>query len=154
MNWYGRKFRNPPPEQIVASETDLGEHIGDWIAMVPSDNPFDKVCAPKLVPPREATLVTSVVDYSNDPLSLKSTPLPEVHAPVLDLDIEHIYYESSTPGHAALLLNVQLDWTEYVELLTVLNKCGIIQDGFFEASIQRGYSSVRTPWTKKIPKEN
>ncbi len=153
MNWFGRKFRNAPNEMLSESTGepgDLGQHLGDWCMGV--SLPEGSVHNP------EATLVTSSLEPL--PTHTRNGEVIEydfgheggLHAPVLDLDLEHVYYESSTPGHAALLLNVRLTWEQYSELIDVLESCGIIQHGFAEATCQRGYSAVRTPWTKKIPK--
>lgn len=144
MNWFNRKFRDAPNEQLSASTGEDGEpygtHIGDWC-------PGEYEGAGGKLPNGAATLVTSLLDRPFD-----SPEVGPVHAPVLDLDLEHVYYESTTPGHAALLLNVALTWEQYQKLLAVLEELGIIQHGFAEASRQRGYSACRTPWTKKPPK--
>lgn len=131
---FGRKLHNAPEDQLSPSDGDLvdfADHVGDWCGSVP-----------------EATLITSRVDFKN-----YFAPMYETyHAPVLDLDVDHLYYPSTTPGHGALLLNVTLSEEDYLELLDVLERCGIVQHGFAEASRQRGYSAVRTPWTDKLPK--
>lgn len=87
--------------------------------------------------PNEATLITSQIFNSKD------------HAPVLDLDIPHAYVQSTTEGHGHLYLDVALDWEKYVKLLTVLAECGIIETGYANASIAKGYSAARPPWVKK-----
>ncbi len=145
MNWFGRKFRNAPNEMLSESTGelgDLGQHLGDWCPGTVDDDIMGTTPNPA------ATLVTSSLGKGQFIFDAGV----EYHAPVLDLDLEHVYYESSTPGHAALLLNVSLTWDDYMELIDVLESYGIIQHGFAEASRQRGYSAVRTPWTKKIPK--
>lgn len=146
--WFGRKFRNAPNEQLSESGEEagsLGTHIGDWCP-----GQFVEGGIGHYHHNPEATLVTSLQEFPG--LSMFDTPPDNMHAPVLDIDIEHIYYPSTTPGHAALLLNVSLDWEEYLELIDVLERCGIIEPGFAEATRQRGYSACRTPWTKKPPK--
>lgn len=98
------------------------------------------------VPVEEATGVSSAVnlDPTGNPAHCK-------HKPVLDLDIAHYYGESTTPGHAHLILNVELDWKDYVELLRVLEKCKILEPGYVAVAISRGESWMRTPWVKKQP---
>ncbi len=143
MNWFGRKFRNAPNDKLCESGGELGdfaEHLGDWCE---GEYPGSETVG--FVPNPEATLVTSLKSLTMEPFGDNI----EFHAPVLDLDIEHVYYPSTTPGHAALLLNVDLTWDQYSELIDVLESCGIIQYGFAEATRQRGYSACRTPWTKK-----
>lgn len=139
MNWFGRKFRNAPNDQLSESggeEGELGVHIGDWVELGTE-------------PHSEITLVTSLMDRPHDDASIGP-----VHAPVLDLDLEHIYYLSTTPGHAALLLNVALTWEDYLRLIDLLEELSIIEFGFAEATRQRGYSACRTPWTKKPAKSD
>lgn len=128
----GRKFRNPAPDRLSSSEAEIGdfaEHAGDWCENGP-----------------DATLITSLVDAPHLP---DGSPFV-LHMPVLDLDVEHLYYPSTTPGHGALLLNVCLTKDEHEELLALLERLGIIQPGFAEASRQRGYAALRTPWTDKV----
>lgn len=117
----------------------FAEHLGEWCKL---DEPCDEV-----------TLVTSLLEPRISPWGGQDDKT-EWHAPVLDIDIDHIYYPSTTPGHAALLLNVQLKPDLYWKLINVLEECRIIEPGFAEASRQRGYSACRTPWTKKpLPPE-
>lgn len=78
-----------------------------------------------------------------------SLALDGKHYPVLDLDIPHALFPSTTPGHTHLYLDIPLEWDDYVEVLDVLAKHGIIQKGFAEWSKKRGASFVRTPWTGK-----
>lgn len=154
MNWFSRKFRNAPNEMLSESTGELGElgvHLGEWCK---GFEPGAFVAGIQLVdrPNPEATLVTSLMETT--PTTELVWPGQARHAPVLDLDVEHVYYESSTPGHAALLLNVNLSDVDYWRLIDVLEDCGIIQHGFAEASRQRGYSACRTPWTKKPAKSD
>jgi hypothetical protein len=129
MNWYGRLFRSGKPYELMSDSSDyneqLGKQVGEWTTVANED----------------AVLVTSALHESCT-----------LHAPVIDLDIEHVYYETSTDGHAALLLNVPLTPTQHDQLLDVLLDCGIIGKGFREASRRRGYASMRPPWVKKEAK--
>lgn len=72
-----------------------------------------------------------------------------VHRLVLDLDGPHQYYESTTPGHGHLYLDNDLSWEACVEIMDVLAKHGILQEGYAKASKARGYSAVRLPWIRK-----
>lgn len=160
LNAGRRKFRNAPNEMLSESTGepgDLGQHLGEWCDGTIS--PFPGTTSSARIDNPEATLVTSLCEpllvYCNsgpDGVTRRYVE-SERHMPVLDLDIEHVYYPSSTPGHAALLLNVDLPAALHWKLINVLEECGIIEPGFAEASRQRGYSAVRTPWTKKIPKD-
>jgi hypothetical protein len=132
MNWYGRLFRSGKPSDLLSESEDysnqLAQQVGEWVTT--SDQLLE-----------EAVLVTSALHQSG-----------LLHAPVIDLDIEHEYYPTSTPGHAALLLNVSLTPAQHDLLLDTLLECGIIQKGFREAARKRGYASMRPPWVKKEPK--
>lgn len=80
-----------------------------------------------------------------------------VHKPVLDIDIPgSALIPSSTPGHFHLYLNRELTWANYAKLLTVLGEVGLLQKGYVDASLNRGYSAVRLPWITKdtIPPVN
>lgn len=89
--------------------------------------------------------------YDSADIILSKTVLG-MHKPVLDIDIPHQYYESSTEGHGHLYFDIDLTWDAYREILEVLAKHGIIGPGYLKASIARGYTAVRLPWVKK--KEN
>lgn len=73
----------------------------------------------------------------------------EYHMPVLDLDFEARLIPSSRPDHFHLYLDRAMTWDNYVKLLTVLEEVGIIEPGYLNASLKRGYSTVRLPWHKK-----
>lgn len=87
----------------------------------------------------DATLVTSRVQGSRK------------HKVVLDLDMDAALVPSTTPGHFHLYIDKEMDWYHYANLLRALAQVGIIERGFAEASISKGYSSVRPPWVKKPP---
>lgn len=96
--------------------------------------------------------VTSLQVPSEDP----EQPDFGYHKPVLDIDFPAALIPSSTEGHFHLYLDKELTWDNYVELLKVLAKCGIIEQGYANASIDRTHTSARLPWVKKpgtgIPK--
>lgn len=71
------------------------------------------------------------------------------HKPLLDIDVPCKLVASTTPGHYHLYINYELDWPQYVHLLYVLADVGIIEEGYMQASVKRGYSAVRLPWIKK-----
>lgn len=71
------------------------------------------------------------------------------HMPVLDIDFPAALVPSSTPGHYHLYLNRKMTWKQYRLLLWVLSVTGIIEQGFYAASVKRGYSAARLPWARK-----
>lgn len=73
----------------------------------------------------------------------------DIHMPVLDLDVPAALWPSATPGHTHLYIDVKVPWKKYVALLNALAAAGIIEVGFADASINRGFSSVRVPWKPK-----
>lgn len=75
------------------------------------------------------------------------------HKVVLDLDMDAALIPSSTPGHYHLLIDKTLPWGKYRELLEALHDAGLIQKGYYQASVNRGATVIRTPWTKKDQSE-
>jgi len=71
------------------------------------------------------------------------------HRVVLDLDMDAVLIPSSTPGHHHLIIDKTMPWSDYQQLLTGLCNAGLIQEGYYKASINRGATVIRTPWTKK-----
>lgn len=72
-----------------------------------------------------------------------------VHAPVLDFDFPCQLIPSSTPGHFHFVADKRMTWEEYKALLLVLRHVGMIEEGYYQASIQRGATFIRKPGTKR-----
>lgn len=89
------------------------------------------------VPEEEKNLITSelIGEYETSPIPM--------HAPTLDIDIPMTVYESSTPGHHHLFFDVAMPWWKYRFFLYVLAWVGIIEKGYYEASVQRGATFLR-----------
>lgn len=70
---------------------------------------------------------------------------------VLNLDIYCLYalIPSTTDGHYHLILDVNLPWNKYSRLLQHAAAAGIIEHGYADASIRRGFSAIRPPWIRK-----
>ena len=79
------------------------------------------------------------------------THLKGKHALLLDLDVDHVYIPSSTKYHGHLIINTPrgLSFDDMMEILTVLNKHGILEPGYVSAAKARGKTWLRTPWAKK-----
>lgn len=71
------------------------------------------------------------------------------HLPVLDLDFPCDLVPSTRPGHFHLYLNKPILWDTYKELLVALAKAGIIEQGYADASIKKGFTAVRIPGATK-----
>jgi hypothetical protein len=77
----------------------------------------------------------------------------KLHAPILDLDGEHIYVESTTEGHAHLYLPPMPRWRMFL-MLWGLRVAGVIEQGNFWWSLRRGGTFVRLPGVPKPESEN
>ena len=75
---------------------------------------------------------------------------PDMHKPVLDIDLPVKVVPSTTKGHHHhLYIDKAMTWEQYLKLLDVLADVGIIEEGYAGASEQRGFTAVRLPWVKK-----
>lgn len=73
----------------------------------------------------------------------------ETHKVAIDLDMDAALIPSTTPGHHHLIIDHQMSWDDYSDLLHRLCEVGLIQEGYLNASLKRGATVLRTPWTKK-----
>lgn len=71
------------------------------------------------------------------------------HLPVLDIDMDCVLVDSSTPGHHHLVINKPMSEHSYLKLLKVLSEYGIVQPGYAKFSNLRKKSWIRAPWVKK-----
>lgn len=94
-----------------------------------------------------AQVVTSMVAATWDPTEGNSAQ--PMHRPVLDIDFPAQLIPSSTPGHFHLYLDREIEHKKYLRLLDALVECGLIEEGYCNASQDRGYTAVRLPWVKK-----
>lgn len=88
-------------------------------------------------------------DLSEASVVISETAITGWHMPVLDIDVEHALVPSSTVGHSHLYLNVACTWEDYVEFLQAAAKCGILEKGYVDVSIRKGYTAVRLPWVQR-----
>lgn len=73
------------------------------------------------------------------------------HAVLLDIDYPAYLVPSSSPGKYHLYLDVPngVKHDDYMELLEVLGRVGVIERGYAEVSIKRGHSDLRLPHVHK-----
>lgn len=72
------------------------------------------------------------------------------HLPVLDFDFECHLEPSSTPGHYHFYVDDRsCSWDAYADLLKALHKCGLIEWGYLQASLERKATFVRMPGVRK-----
>lgn len=72
-----------------------------------------------------------------------------MHAPVLDFDFPVAVIPSSTPGHSHVYLERAIPWCKYEPLLYALEEAGLIETGYYHASVARCASFVRKPDVNK-----
>lgn len=92
---------------------------------------------------KDATVITS------RELVRVDDPENRWHQVVLDIDVPVKVLPSSTEGHHHLFIQYDMPWENYVKLLDVLSKIGLVEEGYVEASKREGFTSARLPWIKK-----
>jgi hypothetical protein len=100
----------------------------------------------------KANLITSKVAGQPEPESADPWGGDVRHKPVIDIDLPVKVLPSSTEGHHHLFIDAEITWDEYVELLELLVRLALVEPGYVSASKDRGYSCVRLPWVKKVPR--
>jgi hypothetical protein len=72
-----------------------------------------------------------------------------LHAPALDLDLPAYLIPSSTPGHSHLYIDVEIPWWRYRVMLWAMAYAGVIERGYYRASVARKGTHLRQPGVKK-----
>lgn len=72
-----------------------------------------------------------------------------VHYLALDIDHPTLAIESSTTGHYHLYIKKPIRWDDYVNIMDAMAKAGLVEEGYVAAAKRRGWTCLRTPWTKK-----
>lgn len=149
---------HPYPGQVLKRKRDLSS------SDTPGTTEEDKVAVTNSL--EEATLASSLMKEQPDwnwPIATMSGVSWSIvqeeairkgegstwHKPLLDIDFPAKLVPSSTPGHFHLFLDKKLTWENYKKLLSVLAEVGIIEPGYYGASLKRGSTDVRLPWIKK-----
>lgn len=116
-----------------------------WVAFKASSSSSDEEQDSSVIldaPVQDANIVTSLMDIpGHRDLTL--------HRPVIDIDKPVQVVESTTGGHAHLYIDHMMPWEDYLELLAVMVKVGLVEEGYLNASKARGYTAVRLPWISK-----
>lgn len=126
---------------------DLHASLIDFNALDSHDMPDQRVIADHVQLHEANAIGSKVTGYTNSHEDFYTGP--DMHKPVLDLDVPHFYTESSTPGHGHLIIDKHVPWNKYLKLLEVLEDCGILEPGYVAAARNRRESWMRTPWTEK-----
>lgn len=127
--------------KLVTKTERLGDHYTEWDAEVTR-----KVKCSFSDP--DALLVSSEADGEGQ---------IDWHYPTLDIDFHAELIPSSTPDHFHLYLDKGMSWRTYKRLLKELARAGIIEEGYYGASVARKSTQVRLPHVKKgetpLPKD-
>jgi hypothetical protein len=83
------------------------------------------------------------VDSENEANLIASLTVNDTHAPVIDLDLPVRLLPSKTPGHFHLYLDVEMPKEDYFKLLQVMSEVGLVEEGYYKASVSQGSSYVR-----------
>lgn len=76
--------------------------------------------------------------------NLVTSILPNgMHAPVIDIDIPCMLVPSSQHGHYHLYIDKEITWAQQVKLLDVLVELDIVEQGYRDAAVAKGYTAVR-----------
>lgn len=68
----------------------------------------------------------------------------DTHMPAIDLDLTVRVKPSSTEGHYHLFIDKKISWEHYVEILRTMTEAGLVERGFYDLSVARGASFLRT----------
>lgn len=71
------------------------------------------------------------------------------HMILIDLDVQAALIPSSTSNHSHLYIDNEVKWEDYLNLLRAMQKCGIVEEGYVNATEQRGEAFLRLPWIRK-----
>ena len=74
---------------------------------------------------------------------------PGLHAPAVDIDHPCRVVRSSTPGHSHLYIDVPMPWWKYRILLRVLVFVGLVERGYYRASVKQKGTFLRKPGVYK-----
>lgn len=72
-----------------------------------------------------------------------------LHDLLIDIDIEAHLVPSSTTDHHHLYVPLACKWEKYVAFLEAAADIGLIEEGYANACISRGATSLRLPWVPK-----
>jgi hypothetical protein len=91
-----------------------------------------------------------LMDAGHDNATLVSSRTSDgLHMPVIDIDRQCMLVPSSQDGNFHLYINVRMTEEEYMELLEVMTRVGIVQRGYWLYSQKRHASYVRYPGVTK-----
>ena len=118
-------------------EPEYGPRLKAWSSTVndPTAVPHSETIVwDSKTPPNIVTSLTAKLYRPGDP----------VHFPAIDIDRMKVQlFESTTPGNFHLFIDHPVPTDEYMLLLQVMANCGIVEQGYVDASRRNGFSSLR-----------
>lgn len=141
---------------VPGAITRIVARVGDFAAYQGEATPCELA---------DANVVTSLTRHSD------VEPGKFLHAPVIDVDVpegkfwmrvlgsdlhglagmQSVWVPSTTEGHGHLYVDELMSEPAMWLLLIGLASCGLVEEGYVNASQMRGHTSVRLPWVKKQP---
>lgn len=73
-----------------------------------------------------------------------------MHAPAIDIDVPIRAVPSTSEDHWHLYIQKPMTWRAYKRLLRALVEAGIVEEGYYKASVARGGTHLRLPWVRKV----
>jgi hypothetical protein len=135
---------NEPGRKLLAFLTRLKTYTVRW--WTPEEAPEHEVYEPGYDRLPEALPYANVVTSE-----IKHVEPLRRHVVALDLDHQAYLVPSTTEGHGHLYIDVPggVAHDDYMALLELLGRIGIIEPGYADVSIKRGHTDLRLPWIKK-----
>ncbi len=65
------------------------------------------------------------------------------HMPAFDIDMPCRLVPSKSPGHYHMMIDKEMSWENYQLFLNVLSIVGIVERGYVDASVKKGYTGIR-----------
>lgn len=123
-----------------------GLHLATWkVDFVNSGGDSSAPVSPDFED-RERVPLEQANAYSSISTWTQHTGSKADHAVLLDLDSSRVaLIPSSTPGHYHLVIDGRVSWTDYLELLRLLVRMGIVEQGFADLTEARGQAFLRMP---------
>lgn len=75
--------------------------------------------------------------------------MPEPVVSPAEADIPVRLVPSATPEHSHLYIDRGISFDKYLAVLKAMAEAGLVEWGFYDCTVERGYASVRVPWKPK-----
>ncbi len=137
-------------DEALARLSDEERELQEMLERRDDDYPALDVVVVHAVEQAEGVTSYSNIEKDEGLSNLLGDGPQRLHRPVLDLDMNAALIPSATPGHFHLYIDKLIPWHDYETLLQAMADCGIIEQGYADASIERGYSSARLPTKPKV----